>query len=133
MSEIAQLRCAECKTVWTTSRIYVACPVCGSMLNEPISYEQILREKAAGGAYNNSSKTTVYDAVERPLHYIGHNGIEAIDVIEGFELDFKIGNAVTYLLRAGKKGNADDHVRDLEKAQRYISRRIKQLKGEKGW
>lgn len=116
-----QLKCADCGVVWTSARTDTQCPVCGS-----VSFDYAHK----GDVVKSTNKANM---VERPPHYIGRNGIESIDVIEGFELDYKIGTAVAYLLRAGKKGNADDHVRDLEKAQRYIGRRIKELKGEKGW
>lgn len=59
--------------------------------------------------------------VDHPPHYQAPNGMEAIDVTEGFELNFRIGNAVKYLLRAGKKGTA---ITDLEKAAWYIGREI---------
>lgn len=52
-------------------------------------------------------------------------GIEAIDVIEAYGLNFAIGNAVKYLLRCGRKGDEADSLRDLEKARAYIDREIK--------
>ena len=56
-------------------------------------------------------------------HY--HTGsIQAIDLIEAYELDFCLGNAVKYISRAGRKGDA---VEDLRKAIWYIERRIKHL------
>lgn len=119
--EPIQLKCKECKVVWTSAQTEIQCPACGSVQFDYVHVCYVVK---------SSNEANM---IERPPYYIGCNGIESIDVIEGFELDFKIGNAVAYLLRAGKKGNADDHVRDLEKAQRYIGRRIKQLKGEKGW
>lgn len=76
-------------------------------------------------------KTLVSDRVNHPNHYKGANGIEAIDVVEGFRLGFRIGNAVTYLLRAGHKVQAKDvgehfaaTIEDLQKAQWYIAREI---------
>lgn len=58
--------------------------------------------------------------IHHPKHYQG-NGLEAIDVIEAFELDFNLGNAIKYILRAGKK---DCKKQDLEKASWYIIRAI---------
>jgi hypothetical protein len=58
--------------------------------------------------------------VEHPAHYRAKN-IEAIDVIEEFELGFRLGNVVKYVLRAGKKGSAKE---DLEKARWYLEREI---------
>lgn len=61
------------------------------------------------------------DNVNHPAHYQA-GGMEAIDVIEAFGLGFNLGNAVKYLLRAGRKGDA---VEDLRKAGWYIEREIK--------
>ena len=60
------------------------------------------------------------ESVNHPPHYKA-NGIEAIDVIEAFGLGFNLGNAVKYILRAGRKGDAKD---DLAKARWYIEREI---------
>jgi len=58
------------------------------------------------------------DNINHPKHYAGKS-MEVIDVIEAFDLDFELGNAVKYILRAGKKGPMTD---DLEKAKWYIER-----------
>ena len=63
------------------------------------------------------------DVVDHPHHYQG-DGMESIDVIEAFDLDFCLGNTVKYVLRAGKK---DDEIQDLRKAIWYLNRRIQQL------
>ena len=60
------------------------------------------------------------DSVNHPSHYMG-NGIESIEVIEGFDLNYHLGNSVKYILRAGKK---DDKKQDLEKAIWYLKREI---------
>ena len=52
-------------------------------------------------------------AVNHPPHYTAHpSGIEAVEVCE--HLSFNMGNALKYLWRAGKKGDA---VEDLQKAE----------------
>lgn len=61
------------------------------------------------------------DPINRPAHYIAPNGLESIDVIEGFGLGFHLGNVVKYVLRAGRKGSA---VEDLRKARWYLDREI---------
>ena len=58
--------------------------------------------------------------VDHPLHYYS-KGMEVIDVIESYDLDFHLGNAIKYILRAGKKGGA---LQDLEKAVWYLGRKI---------
>lgn len=61
------------------------------------------------------------DMVNHPPHYQSKSGIESIDVIEAFGLGFCLGNAVKYILRAGKKGNKKQ---DLEKAVWYLNREL---------
>lgn len=62
------------------------------------------------------------DAVNHPPHYGGgDNPYEAIKVIEAWGLGFNLGNAVKYISRAGKKGDAAE---DLRKAEFYIDREI---------
>lgn len=58
--------------------------------------------------------------------YYAQKGIEAIDVIEGFDLDFCLGNAVKYILRCGRK--TSDRSEDLEKAIWYLQRVIQRDK-----
>jgi hypothetical protein len=65
------------------------------------------------------------EAVNHPAHYQG-NGIEVIDIIENFELNFNLGNTVKYVLRAGKKGNKKE---DLEKAVWYLKRELNKFEG----
>lgn len=58
------------------------------------------------------------DTVNHPSHYQAA-GLEVIDIIEGFGLGFHLGNAVKYILRAGKKGDAAE---DIAKALWYLER-----------
>ena len=65
-----------------------------------------------------------------PSHYGGKdNPYEAIKVIEAHNLDFSLGNAIKYILRAGKKHN---DIEDLHKAAWYINRRIMNLEDRGG-
>lgn len=62
------------------------------------------------------------DAVEHPAHYGGaDNPFECIKVIEAWQLGFALGNAVKYIARAGKKGDA---IEDLKKARFYLDWQI---------
>jgi hypothetical protein len=65
------------------------------------------------------------EAVNSPQHYQG-KGLEAIDVIENFDLNFNLGNTIKYVLRAGKKGNKKE---DLEKAVWYLKRELNKFEG----
>lgn len=63
------------------------------------------------------------DPVHNPPHYKS-GGIEVIDVIEAFDLNFRLANVIKYVLRAGRKGDA---LEDLEKAAWYLDREIDKL------
>lgn len=58
--------------------------------------------------------------VDHPSHYQSST-MEVIEVIEAFDLGFNLGNAIKYILRAGKKNLL---VEDLEKAVWYLKREI---------
>lgn len=66
------------------------------------------------------------DAVNHPPHYRA-GGIETIDFIEAKDLNYRLGNVVKYVSRAGKKLGADP-VQDLEKAAFYLKREIEARK-----
>jgi hypothetical protein len=90
-----------------------------------------LAEKVAQGRAKERKVKPKADMVNAPPHYtVG--GIETIDYIkakltpEEF-IGYLKGNVIKYTSRAGKK---DDIVQDLEKAQWYMNRQIKALKGE---
>ena len=61
------------------------------------------------------------DPVNQPLHY-KTGGIETLDFIEAKDLNYRLGNVVKYVTRAGKKST--DPVQDLEKAAFYLKREI---------
>jgi Protein of unknwon function (DUF3310) len=95
------------------------------------------RSPVANGPWRlqeRAGKIAGMDLVNHPKHYQG-NGLEVIDVIEAFELDFSLGNAVKYILRAGRKatyGGLPDEMRaaeieDLEKAVWYLRHRLQVL------
>ena len=63
-----------------------------------------------------------YEKVNQPDHYKG-NGMKAIDVIEAYDLNFSLGSAVKYILRAGSKPN-ESLQEDLSKAIWYLQREI---------
>ena len=61
------------------------------------------------------------DPVNSPPHYKS-GGIETIDFIEAKDLNYRLGNVVKYVSRAGKKNS--DPIEDLEKAAWYLQREI---------
>lgn len=66
------------------------------------------------------------EAVDHPSHY-NSGQYEVIDVIDDWQLNFELGNAVKYIARAGKKDESKT-IEDLEKAIWYIQREIKNAK-----
>lgn len=67
-----------------------------------------------------------YDAVNHPAHYT-RGGIESADIVDAYELCWYLGNALKYLLRAGKKDKTR-FIEDLEKAAWMIQRKIALLR-----
>lgn len=61
--------------------------------------------------------------VDHPNHY--NEGIEAIDVIESWDLNFHVGNVIKYMLRAPHKG---EEIQDLEKAKWYLDRHLENVR-----
>lgn len=61
------------------------------------------------------------DLVNSPPHYKS-GGIETIDFIESKDLNYRLGNVVKYVSRAGKKDS--DPLVDLKKARWYLDREI---------
>lgn len=80
---------------------------------------------------------TSMDKVNHPSHYTWLKelcGIEVIDITR--HLDFDLGNAVKYILRAGRKSeegysDLDKTIEDLQKAIFYINDEIELLKKNK--
>jgi len=66
------------------------------------------------------------EMINHPDHYLQSTGFEVIDVIEAWQLDFCLGNAVKYIARAGLK-DPSKKKQDLEKALWYIERTITNL------
>jgi len=61
--------------------------------------------------------------VNHPDHY--NAGVEAIEVIESWGLNFNVGNVIKYMLRAAHKG---EEIQDLEKAKWYLDRHLENVK-----
>ena len=77
-------------------------------------------EEYTGSDVNREDKK---EMINHPQHYnIGK--IEAIDVIEDWQLNFNLGNTVKYISRAGHKDNI---IQDLKKSLWYLQREIDRL------
>jgi len=75
------------------------------------------------------------EKVSHPSHYT-YGKIECIDFILDKQLDFPLGNAVKYIVRAGRKSEEGmtDHektIEDLKKAIQYIRFEIEHLEGKR--
>ena len=74
---------------------------------------------------DNKNTENKFDVIKKAEHY--NQGIEVIDIIESYNLDFSTANVIKYVLRAKYKGS---YLQDLKKAQYYLERLIKNY--EKG-
>lgn len=84
-------------------------------------FENVKREKVV-------DESILYDNIKNPSHYCKDRKFEPRKVIEDWNLDFYLGNAIKYISRAGRK---DDSVEDLRKAIRYIEYEIEKIGGSK--
>lgn len=69
-----------------------------------------------------------HDPINNPSHYAAGRKYETIDVIEDWELSYRLGNSVKYISRAGRKDPAKT-IEDLKKAKWYLEREIASLEG----
>lgn len=62
-----------------------------------------------------------FDPVKNPSHYLKGRKYEPVKVIEDWNLNYHLGNALKYISRAGRKG---DSIEDIEKAIWYLQRLV---------
>ena len=81
-------------------------------------------EISKGDIFMNEEKK---EMVNHPSHY--NKGIETIEYIESWSMNFNTGNVIKYVTRAGYKNN---QLEDMKKAMWYLQREIDRLenKGE---
>ena len=102
---------------------------CGTCLNSYVDTNTMRivcdKDVACNGEYYEPIKIDEEEKemVNHPSHY-NMGKYETIDVIEDWQLNFNLGNAVKYISRAGHK---DDIVQDLKKALWYLEREIKRI------
>lgn len=65
------------------------------------------------------------EMINHPKHY--NQGIETIDYIESWSMNFNTGNVIKYVTRAGYK---NDQLEDLKKAMWYLDREIQRLENK---
>lgn len=89
-----------------------------SVFKKPLTETQKAIAKKLGLTHRQFLAT---DPVNHPPHYTA-GGVETLDFIEAKDLNYRLGNVVKYVSRAGKKET--DPVQDLEKAMFYLKREI---------
>ena len=71
------------------------------------------------GSYKIVSK------IETPEYYDGANGYTAREVVENFDLNYNLGTACTYILRAYKKHESPEG--DIQKAINHLKFELEKL------
>jgi hypothetical protein len=72
----------------------------------------------------STDSSNKFDSVKNPAHYTEGRIYEPVKVIEDWELDYHLGNALKYISRAGRKGESISLIEDVGKAIFYLERRI---------
>ena len=87
-----------------------------------------IRKWDAEDAFNEQKtwNKTTEDVINSPKHYTSGK-FEVIDVIEDWQLNFRLANAVKYIARHKHKGKP---VEDLKKALWYLQREIDKQDGK---
>ena len=124
------LKCLKCKKAEVKNAI-----LCDKCVEDELGYKMI--EKLGSkckecdttamtledGVCNTClSKKDENDMIKYPKHY-NMGKIQPIDVIEDWDLDFRLASALKYIARAGKKDPAKTK-QDLEKCIWYVQRFI---------
>lgn len=66
--------------------------------------------------------------IDHPSYYGGADNVyEAIKVIDAWQLNFCLGNAVKYISRCGRKAG-NPSLQDLQKAAWYLNHEIENIK-----
>ena len=106
------MNCANCLNSYVDMQnLKVICDkdvVCNGEFYEPIIQE-----------VNNK------EMVNHPSHY--NQGIETIEYIESWSMNFNTGNVIKYVTRAGYK---NDKLEDLKKAMWYLQREIDRIENK---
>lgn len=91
--------------------------------------EQLRARPLSAESENDIAESYRAERVNHPSHYHAESGLEVIDIIEAWSLNFNRGNALKYIARAGHKDPARE-AEDLKKALWYIRRELQRIEGE---
>lgn len=115
MSEVRRI-CKDAFVTFGTSGYFVSFN--GKQTPQFSSFKEAWKSAYETIVADNLANTP--DMVNHPPHYTV-KGFEVIDIIDAFGLNFNMGNALKYLLRADRKGNKKQ---DIQKALWYLQREI---------
>jgi hypothetical protein len=86
------------------------------------SINQLVDEAVAQGVDQvRAGRLQEHDPVKSPSHY-AKGKYEVWNIIDYFKLNYRLGNVIKYILRAGVK--TPDPLEDLKKARAYLDREI---------
>lgn len=88
----------------------------------PSEIRKATKTKKKKTKYVRGKVKVTIDLINHPPHYL-KGGIEAIDVIEAWNLPFHLANVVKYICRAGNK-QGEHASNDLKKAKFYLDRHL---------
>ena len=75
-----------------------------------------------------STDDTTTISVDTPSYYDGDNNYTAIEVVTNFNLNYNLGTACTYILRAYKKHESPNE--DIQKAIDHLNFELNKLKNQ---
>ena len=78
-----------------------------------------------GGEFMLTFEIEEKEMEDHPSHY--NQGIETIEYIESWSMNFNTGNVIKYVTRAGYKNN---QLEDLKKAMWYLQREIDRIENK---
>lgn len=107
----------KCGFLETTMR--ASSKAMGMSIDERLARE--IHKLAKDNVFDKLNDNSDPEGIDHPAHYGGNTVYETIKVIEAWDLNFNLGNAVKYISRADEK---DDAIRDLKKAVWYLQREI---------
>lgn len=115
-------RCVLVNQKWTHKMSDTKC------LNIYIATEEEL-DQALALIHGDSNKSTeeireIFGVDPIKPEYYNDTKITPFDVIDDWELNFYLGNAIKYIKRAGKKAD-NSKLQDLKKVREYIDHEIK--------
>jgi hypothetical protein len=71
---------------------------------------------------------TYHSKIKTPEYYNGRNGYTAREVVENFDLNYNLGTACTYILRAYRKHKSPNEC--IEKAIHHLKFELEKLQKE---